>query len=102
MSNLRLIARLEETMTVEALVDWAGGLVWLAVPAEEDAGASAVRKVATAEGGHATLLRAPGNIRATVPVFQPLAPAVAALSVRLKESFDPTSVLNPGRMYQGV
>lgn len=101
-AGARLIARLEESMTVEALVDWAGGLVWLAVPAEEDAGASAVRNVTTAEGGHATLMRAPGNIRAAVPVFQPLAPAVAALSVRLKQSFDPTSVLNPGRMYQGV
>ncbi len=101
-AGARLIARLQETIVAEAFIDWAGGLVWLAVAAEEDASAPVVRESAKAEGGHATLVRAPGDIRAAVPVFQPLAPAIAELSARLKESFDPTCVLNPGRMYAGV
>ena len=37
-----------------------------------------------------------------VPVYQPQAPALAALSRRVKDSFDPKRVLNPGRMYEGV
>ncbi|MBI06564.1 MAG: glycolate oxidase subunit GlcE [Rhodospirillaceae bacterium] len=101
-AGARLITRIKETIAAEAFVDWAGGLVWLAVVAGEDASAPVVRELAKAEGGHATLLRAPGDIRAAVPVFQPLAPAIAELSTRLKESFDPTCVLNPGRMYAGV
>ena len=101
-AGARLVARLRETLHTEAYFDWAGGLVWLAVAAGEDAGAPAVRDAARAEGGHATLLRAPGDIRAAVPVFQPPAPAIAELSARLKESFDPNGVLNPGRMYAGV
>jgi glycolate oxidase FAD binding subunit len=35
-------------------------------------------------------------------VFEPLDPGLAALSRRLKESFDPRRILNPGRIYAGV
>ena len=37
-------------------------------------------------------------VRAEVAVFQPPAPALAALSARVKESFDPKRLFNPGRM----
>jgi glycolate oxidase FAD binding subunit len=101
-AGARLISTVRETLVSEAYFDWAGGLVWLAVAAGEDAGAAAVRSAVAALGGHATLLRASSDIRTVVPVFQPPAPAIAALSARLKESFDPTGVLNPGRMYADV
>ena len=42
------------------------------------------------------------NFRATVPVFEPQDAALAALTKRVKESFDPKGVLGPGRMYAGV
>jgi glycolate oxidase FAD binding subunit len=35
-------------------------------------------------------------------VFEPQEAALAALTRRVKESFDPNSVLNPGRMWAGV
>ena len=37
-----------------------------------------------------------------IEVFHPQAPALAALSARVKASFDPSHLLNPGRMYKGV
>ena len=58
--------------------------------------------VAAAGGGHATLIRAPDEVRAAVPVFQPQEEALAALSARVKASFDPRGILNPGRMAVGV
>ena len=82
--------------------DWAGGLIWLSVPPTDDGGAGRVRAAVAATGGHATLIRAPAALRASVDVFQPQDAAVAALTRRLKESFDPKGVLNPGRMYAGV
>ena len=42
------------------------------------------------------------DLRAAVPVFQPQPDAVARLSARVKNSFDPKGLLNPGRMYAGV
>ncbi|MGF6227383.1 glycolate oxidase FAD binding subunit [Inquilinus ginsengisoli] len=79
--------------------DWGGGLVWIAVPADGDAGAAAIRAaIATAGGGHATLVRAPARLRAALPVFEPQPPALAALERRVRESFDPKGILSPGRM----
>ncbi|XBY43211.1 FAD-binding protein [Methyloraptor flagellatus] len=84
----------------EAFYDWQGGLVWLAVPADTpDAGAAIVRAaVRAAGGGHATLVRAPAAVRATVAVFEPQSAALAALSARVRQAFDPETILNPGRM----
>ena len=47
-------------------------------------------------------MRASDEVRARVEVFQPQADGLAALSARVKDSFDPRRILNPGRMYQGV
>ena len=78
----------------EAFYDWQGGLVWMAT----DAGHEAVRAEVAKGGGHATLAKAPETVRAAVPVFPPQAPAVAALTKRLREAFDPKGIMNPGRM----
>ena len=88
----------------EYYFDWGGGLIWAAVDASAaDAGAEAVRTaIATHGGGHGTLLRAPESVRAAVPVFETLPGPLASLSARVKESFDPRRVLNPGRMYAGI
>jgi glycolate oxidase FAD binding subunit len=82
--------------------DWAGGLLWIALPLSDDAGSAAIRPAVVKVGGHATLVRAPAAIRAAVPVFDPQDKGVAALTRRVKDSFDPRGVLNPGRMWAGV
>src|SRR4051794_38309237 len=68
----------------KAFYDWSGGLVWLALPATDDADHKLIR---AGLRGHATLIRAPQSMRAAVPVFQPQPAALAALSARVKESF---------------
>jgi len=74
------------------LLDWGGAQRWLrsALPA------TYIRHQAAAAGGHATLFR--GGDQAA-GIFQPLHPALLALHRRLKHSFDPAGILNPGRMY---
>jgi glycolate oxidase FAD binding subunit len=86
----------------EVLYDWAGGLVWAALPASDDAQAPLVRTTVAAASGHATLIRAPAAVRAAVEVFTPEPPGLAALTARIRKSFDPQGVLNPGRMWAGV
>ena len=86
-------------------LDWGGGLIWLAVMEPGDAGASVIRAAAagpTGQGGHATLVRGAPGLRAAVPVFEPQPGPLAALSRRVKESFDPRHILNPGRMVEGI
>ena len=84
----------------EALYDWGGGLIWLALAPLDDGGAALLRGAIA--GGHATLMRGAAELRTRVPVFHPQPAPLAALSARIKQGFDPRRVLNPGRMYQGV
>jgi glycolate oxidase FAD binding subunit len=82
----------------EVIYDWGGGLIWAALPPKADAGAALVRARVAAAGGHATLIRAPEDVRRAVDVFQPQAPGVAALEERVRHAFDPKIILNRGRM----
>ena len=86
----------------QVFYDWAGGLIWVETLPSADAGAALVHRAVAAVGGHATLIRAPAAVRAAVDVFTPQAGGLAALTRRVKESFDPKGVLNPGRMWAGT
>ena len=86
-------------------LDWGGGLLWAAAAEAGDAGAAAIRgAIRGADGrgtGHATLVRGSPELRRSVAVFEPQPPALAALSRRVKEAFDPADILNPGRIAAG-
>lgn len=97
-----LAATIARGAQAQMFYDWAGGLIWLTLAADNDAGAALVHAAVRAVGGHAILVRAAASVRAAVDVFAPQDPAVAALTKRVKESFDPQGVLNPGRMWAGV
>ncbi len=92
-------ARLAALPGVSFFFDWAGGLIWAATPARLSV---ETFRAALQGAGHATLIRAPEALRASVPVFPPQADGIAALSRRIKEQFDPRGILNPGRMEAGV
>lgn len=102
MQGPEVASRIARASDAAFLYDWAGGLVWVLLPVSDDAGATLVRAALAPSGGHATLIRAAASVRATVAVFEPPDPAAATLARRIKESFDPRRVLNPGRMYAGV
>jgi glycolate oxidase FAD binding subunit len=93
---------LVDALDAELLYDWAGGLIWAALPAADDASAPLMRSTIAAAGGHATLIRAPAAVRAAVDVFTPEPVALAALTKRVRAGFDPQGVLNAGRMWAGV
>ena len=76
----------------EVMVEWGGSLWWL----KSDSPATEIQLQAAKEGGHATLFR--GGDR-DGSVFQPLSPTMHVLQDRLRRSFDPAGLLNPGKMY---
>ena len=83
------------------LLDWGGGLVWIAGPATAAAHA-AVMDASAAAGGVFCLFRAPEPLRAAVAVLPEEAAPLAAIARRVKAVMDPKGVLNPGRMRAGV
>ena len=76
----------------DPLIEWGGAQRWL----RGDADAAQLRQAAVAAGGHATLFRGGDK---TGGVFAPLQPALMEVHRRLKHSFDPYGVFNPGRLY---
>jgi glycolate oxidase FAD binding subunit len=89
-------AQLIEALTEEGahwLLDWAGGLVWIAF----DGDPARVRAAAAAARGHAMLVRGAEALRAAVPTFHPQAAGLAALEARVRRAFDPARVFETGR-----
>ncbi|CAN7514162.1 FAD-binding protein [Bradyrhizobium sp. LjRoot220] len=86
----------------EVIYDWGGGLIWAALPPKPDAQAALLRARVDAAGGHAMLVRASELVRRNVEVFHPQSGGVAALSERVRLSFDPKNILNRGRLLRAV
>jgi glycolate oxidase FAD binding subunit len=82
-------------------LDWAGGLLMLAGPATENLHA-AITDAVRCVGGVWLVLRAPAAWRANAAMVSPEAPALAAITQRVKAAFDPAGILNPGRIFVGV
>lgn len=98
----KVVDAVRRNMKVEACYDASGGIIWLEVSASADAGAADIRRILLTHGGHATLIRAEEDVRASVEVFQPMSPPIQRLTSGIKAAFDPKGILNPGRMYAGV
>lgn len=72
-------------------IEWNGAQRWLLSEAPHEDIRNTVAKI----GGHATRF---SHARGTGTIFHPLPPALATLHRRLKLTFDPRDILNPGRM----
>jgi glycolate oxidase FAD binding subunit len=96
------MARITRRLEARWFYDWGGGLIWIATEASGDAGAATIRAAVSQAGGHATLVRAPAEVRAAATVFEPLSEPLVRVSAGIKASLDPAGIFNPGRMYAGV
>ena len=97
----RLAAKVAENVPARFLFDWGGGLVWVVGPATEMAH-RIVTEAVRSEHGTFWLVRAPPWLRVAVAGLPEEPPALAALTRRVKEAFDPKGILNPGRIFAGV
>jgi glycolate oxidase FAD binding subunit len=93
-----------EAAGARCVADWAGGLVWAALPeaaAETDVGKYSIPELAAAHAGHAVLVRAPPQKRrasglAVASGGGASDEALRQLQSRVKSAFDPLGILNPG------
>jgi hypothetical protein len=76
----------------ESLLEWGGALRWL----RGSATAAEVRSAASRRGGHATLFRSADK---SDGAFTPVSAPLMQIHRRLKHSFDPAGIFNPGRLY---
>ncbi len=77
----------------DVIFDLGGGLIWALVPEGSD-----LRARLGDFTGHAMLIRADAATRGRIASFQPEAAPLAAIAARLRATFDPRGILNPGLM----
>ncbi|HID37378.1 MAG TPA: glycolate oxidase subunit GlcE [Ghiorsea sp.] len=86
---------LEGTSESDWFIGWGGAQRWL----KSDLPFTVIQSYAKKLGGHTRIMR--GGDRSE-EVFAPLSPALMTLHKKLKHSFDPKGILNPGRMYKDL
>lgn len=87
----------------EVLYDWGGSQVFIKTPlACAQSQANRFRSLAEEAGGSACLFKAPADLRLRVGAFQSRPRAHQDLVERIRWSFDPNSVLNPGKLAAGI
>lgn len=91
------IAATADAIGGRAMLDWGGGLVWIAAE-PSTSNHAAISTAAEAEAGTAMLFRAPESIRLAVPVLPAEAAPLAKISARVKEALDPIGLFNPGHL----
>ena len=92
-----LIAAAANTIGGRVMLDWGGGLVWIAA-SPSMANHAAISGAARSQGGAAMLFRAPEDLRLAVPVLPEEAAPIAKIGARVKEALDPGGLFNPGHM----
>lgn len=88
----QVIAEIAAAFEIEVMLDWGGGLAWIAAEEGDARLLAALRGAVARHGGHATLFKGPEALLRD-SAFQPEPPAIARLTKGLRTQFDPRGIL---------
>ncbi len=82
-------------------IDWGGSLIWLQLDKITTKILNDIRKIVSNANGYLTVIKIEEDLKASVDIFS-VDPIKYKISEKLKKSFDPKRILNPGKMYSGI
>jgi glycolate oxidase FAD binding subunit len=82
-------------------IDWCGSLFWVEVPAKKNVKIKEIKKTTKEFGGYLTIIKTSADYDYEESIFT-IDDVRLIISKKIKESFDPKRILNPGKMYRGV
>ena len=82
-------------------IDWCGSLFWIEVLDNENEKIKEIKEIIVRLGGYLTIIKNSENLSSDIDLFT-INDTRLFLSQKIKESFDPKNLLNPGKMYRGV
>ena len=86
---------------VKYFIDWGGNLIWLQVDELNLNSLKEIRFLVKNLGGYLTVLKADESLKASIDIFT-IDEVKYKISEKIKKSFDPKRILNPGKMYTGI
>jgi len=82
-------------------IDWCGSLFWIEVLEEENIQIKEMKETIINLGGYLTIVKKSESLNSDIDLFT-INDTRLLLSQKIKESFDPKKLLNPGKMYRGL
>ena len=82
-------------------IDWCGALFWIDVPSKKNNKIKEMKELAIKLGGYLTIIKPAQDYDYEETIFT-IDKTRLIISEKIKQSFDPKRVLNPGKMYRGI
>ena len=98
--TLNLIQKLK-TFDINYFLDWGGSLVWLELEKVNLKILREIKGIAQENSGYCTLIKIEDDLKASADIFT-IDPIKYKISEKIKKSFDPKRIFNPGKMYSGI
>ena len=107
---LRIVVPISETLQViqklksndiSYFIDWGGSLVWMAFNEINSKILNETKQIIKKHHGYCTIIKIEEDLKASADVFT-IDPIKYKISEKIKKSFDPKRIFNPGKMYTGI
>jgi glycolate oxidase FAD binding subunit len=86
---------------INYFLDWGGSLIWLQIDEINTKMLKEIKNIIQTALGYLTVIKIEEDMKATIDVFT-VSPIKYKISEKIKKSFDPKRILNPGKMYSGI
>ena len=86
---------------IKYFVDWGGNLIWVQIEEIDTKILKKIKEIISVAKGYLTAIKFEENLKASIDVFT-IDPIKYKITEKIKKSFDPKRILNPGKMYSGI
>ena len=107
---LRIVAPISETLSVlqkmkpyeiNYFLDWGGSLIWVELEKISLKILREIKDIMQQHSGYFTIIKVEDDLKASADIFT-IDPIKYKISEKIKKSFDPKRIFNPGKMYSGI
>ena len=82
-------------------IDWCGSLYWIEVQSNKNSKITEIKKLVIELGGYLTIVKKSNEFDYEETIFT-VDETRLLISEKIKKSFDPKRIFNPGKMYRGI
>jgi glycolate oxidase FAD binding subunit len=107
---LRIVVPISETLSVlqklkpyeiNYFLDWGGSLIWVEIEKISLKILREIKDITQQHSGYFTIIKLEDDLKASADIFT-IDPIKYKISEKIKKSFDPKRIFNPGKMYSGI